>query len=261
VSEVELPTLGQAARNVLLGAPFLLLALRRASGMLPRRPAQDHRWTGNEIVAVSLAPLALFVLIAALLRDPGVLASLLLNELVFGLTVALAVVLAARRGGLASLGLTERVEPRSLLVGPLVFVPLLLVSMGLTGAWMHVCRARGWEEHQEVLLAIVDLEGVELAVAAGIAVLVGPLLEELLFRGFLQSAMAQRLGERGALLGSSVLFAALHGMPALPGLFALSLFLGWLQQRTRCILVPWSAHVLNNAVTVGLALASKDLGG
>jgi hypothetical protein len=124
-----------------------------------------------------------------------------------------------------------------------------------------VCRARGWEEQQEVLLAIVDLDGLELLVAALIAVLVGPLLEELLFRGFLQSALAQRLGERGALVGSSVLFAALHGVPGLPGLFALSLFLGWLQQRTRCILVPWSAHVLNNAVTLGIALASKDLAG
>lgn len=261
MSEGELPTLGQAASIALLGAPFLLLALRKASGMLPRSAAPAHRWTANEIVAVSLMPFVLFVLIAVLLRAPGVLASLLLNELVFGLTVALAIVLAAGRGGLASLGLADLPEPRSFLAGPLVFVPLLLVSWGLTGAWLHVCRARGWEEQQEVLLAIVDLEGLELLVAVGLAVLVGPLLEELLFRGFLQSAMAQRLGERGGLLGSSLLFAALHGMPALPGLFMLSLFLGWLQRRTRCILVPWSAHVLNNTITLGIALASRDLVG
>jgi membrane protease YdiL (CAAX protease family) len=142
-----------------------------------------------------------------------------------------------------------------------VYVPWLGVSLGLGSAWVQFCRARGWEEEQEVLLQVLALEGAQFVAAIGIAILLGPLLEELLFRGFLQSALARGLVEHGALVATSVLFTALHGIAGLPILFALSLFLGWLQQRTRCLWVPWSAHVLNNAVTLGLALALKDHAG
>ena len=91
--------------------------------------------------------------------------------------------------------------------------------------------------------------------AAVIAVAVGPLLEELLFRGFLQPVLAQVAGARGGLVLSSALFASLHGAAGLPMLFALSLFLGWLQLRTRNLAVPWSAHALHNGVSLALALA------
>jgi len=92
-------------------------------------------------------------------------------------------------------------------------------------------------------------------------VFLGPFLEELLFRGFLQAALSQVAGQRGALVISSALFAVLHGMAGLPVLFLVSLFLGWLQQRTRCLLVPWSAHALHNGIQLGLALALKDHAG
>ena len=111
------------------------------------------------------------------------------------------------------------------------------------------------------MLQVLALTGPQFLAASVIVILVGPLLEELLFRGFLQSALAQALGERGALVTTSLVFASLHGVAGLPILFTLSLFLGWLQQRTRCLWVPWSAHVLNNAATLGLALALKDQAG
>lgn len=262
MSEVELPGFGSAAALVLFAAPFLMVALRYARGLLPARARPAHRWSSTEVLAVCLTPLALFTLLAALVSGQGVFARLLLNELGFGLTAALILVLAAARAhGLASLGLGPSVPARAYLAAPLVYVPWLFVAMGLGFAWVRVCRARGWEEQQETLLQVLALQGHELALALGIAVLLGPLLEELLFRGFLQSALAQALGERGALVATSVVFSALHGVVGLPILFGLSLFLGWLQLRTRCLWVPWSAHALNNAVTLGLALALHDQAG
>lgn len=262
MKQPELPGLAFAAAVSLLAAPFLLIALRGALRLLPARARPVHRWTGPEVLAVCLTPFALFTLFAAVLDAQGAFASLLLNELVFALTCALILALAAARThGLASLGLGARVAPRAYLAAPLVYVPWLGVSLGLGHAWVQFCRARGWDEEQEVLLQVLALEGAQFVAAIGIAILLGPLLEELLFRGFLQSALAHGLGERGALVATSVLFTALHGIAGLPILFALSLFLGWLQQRTRCLWVPWSAHALNNAVTLGLALALKDHAG
>ncbi len=262
MSAPELPGLGSAAALILIVLPFLVLALRSAQALLPRGARPAHRWTRAEILAVCSTPFALFTLLAALLEAQGVFRSLLLNELVFGLTCALILALAAARAqGLANLGLGARISPRAFLAAPLVYVPWFFVAMGVAFAWMHLCRARGWEEEQETLLQVLALQGPQLLAASVIAILVGPLLEELLFRGFLQSALAQALGERGALVATSVLFSALHGVAGLPILFALSLFLGWLQLRTRCLWVPWSAHVLNNAVTLGLALALKDQAG
>jgi len=262
VSEPELPGFGFAAVTFLFAAPLLRLALRFVSGLLPDRPRPAHRWTRAEVLAVCLAPFALFTLLAGLLGEQGIFASLLLNELVFALTAGLVVALAAPRAqGLASLGLGSPVPRRAFLAAPLVFVPWFFVAMALGFAWVRICRARGWAEEQETLLQVLSLGGPELPAAIAIAILIGPLLEELLFRGFLQSALAQSLGERGALVATSAVFAALHGVAGLPILFSLSLFLGWLQLRTRCLWIPWSAHALNNAVTLGLALALKDHAG
>ena len=262
MNEVELPGFGFAAAVLLMAAPFLVLALRFAGRLVPVLPRPELRWTRAEVLAVCLSPFALFALLVLVLDAQGVFASLLLNELVFGLTCALILALAATRaGGFAGLGLRASVPPRAFLAAPIAYVPWLFVSVGLGYAWVELCRARGWQAEQEVLLQVLALEGAEFATAIGIAIVLGPLLEELLFRGFLQSALAQGLGERGALVVTSAVFTALHGVAGLPILFGLSLFLGWLQLRTRCLWVPWSAHALNNAVTLGLALALKDHAG
>ena len=108
---------------------------------------------------------------------------------------------------------------------------------------------------------IISLARRELVVALVVAVFLGPFLEELLFRGFLQGALSRLAGERGALVVSSAIFAALHGIAGLPMLFLVSLFFGWLQQRTRCLLVPWSAHALHNGIQLAIALALKDHAG
>jgi len=256
VSESQTFPLPAAAAIFVGGAPFLALALRRASELLPARPAPEYRWKKSELLAVCLTPFAVFALLAALLPQQGVVASLLWNELVFGVTGGLAIALAVRRpAGLASLGLASAAPPRALLAMPIVYVPwFVCVAVGLGSAWVHLCRARQWEEQQAVMQMILGLRGGELVLAAFVAMLVGPFLEELLFRGFLQSALAPALGQRGALVTSSLLFAAMHGLPGLPVLFSLSLLLGWLQMRTRSLLVPWSAHAFHNGIQLLLAL-------
>lgn len=88
------------------------------------------------------------------------------------------------------------------------------------------------------------------------AVSVAPLVEELLFRGVLLSALLQRWGSGAAILLSSLLFALLHvpglnwQLIALPDLLLLALALAWLRLRSGSIWPGVLAHGTYNLMAV-----------
>jgi membrane protease YdiL (CAAX protease family) len=81
-----------------------------------------------------------------------------------------------------------------------------------------------------------------------------PLSEELLFRGFLLSALARsRLGFVGAALVTTALWTALHAGYSLAGIaevFTIGLFFSWLLWRTGSLRVPMFCHALYNSLIV-----------
>ncbi len=96
-------------------------------------------------------------------------------------------------------------------------------------------------------------------------VLIVPFMEELLFRGFLQTWLRRFLGRMGALLLTAFIFAVVHfsmglgtgNFELLLSLFVLSLFLGFIYERERTLWAPFALHAIFNGVTViALALAS-----
>jgi membrane protease YdiL (CAAX protease family) len=90
-----------------------------------------------------------------------------------------------------------------------------------------------------------------------IAVILAPFWEELTFRGFLLSALAQTpLGFWGGAVISNVAWTALHGGYTLPGMasvFTAGLVLSWLLLRTGSIRAPIAAHAIANAFAVAFA--------
>jgi len=98
------------------------------------------------------------------------------------------------------------------------------------------------------------------ALAVLVAVLVGPLVEEVLFRGFVQPGLVRATGSpaRGIAV-TSVLFAALHGLSAFPQIFLLSLLLGWIRERTGSTLLAGLVHALHNGQALLLALLLPQL--
>lgn len=89
------------------------------------------------------------------------------------------------------------------------------------------------------------------------AVVFAPLWEELTFRGFLLSALAQtRLGFWGAALVCNVMWTALHaqyGAAGIASVFTSGLILSWLLWRTGSIRTPIIAHGIANLFAVGFA--------
>lgn len=92
------------------------------------------------------------------------------------------------------------------------------------------------------------------------AVVVGaPVVEECLYRGLVQTGVARATGSRwAAVVIASALFTAAHAgsVPAhgLPVLFALSVAMGVLYERTGNLLAPITMHVLFNSANVAMAV-------
>ncbi|MEO6800178.1 MAG: CPBP family intramembrane glutamic endopeptidase, partial [Rhodanobacter sp.] len=98
-------------------------------------------------------------------------------------------------------------------------------------------------------------------------VTLGPLVEELLFRGVLLSALLQRWGTSAGVLLSSAAFALAH-LPglnwqvfALPALLLLALALAWLRLRSGSIWPSVIAHGTNNALAVAAWFVVTQPGG
>jgi membrane protease YdiL (CAAX protease family) len=96
-------------------------------------------------------------------------------------------------------------------------------------------------------------------VQIGCAVLLAPIVEEIIYRYFLHNALAGALGRAWlAIVIGSALFAAAHigsvPLQALPMLFVLGMGLGVAMQRTGSLAVPIVMHMVFNAVNVALAV-------
>ena len=89
--------------------------------------------------------------------------------------------------------------------------------------------------------------------------LIGPVAEELLFRGVIFKALKNRLSFAWAAGLSSLLFACLHGSfnDLLP-IFAVGMFLAWIYQKTQNITAPIAAHCLFNSLNILALLAVKS---
>ncbi|MEQ8765865.1 MAG: type II CAAX endopeptidase family protein [Planctomycetota bacterium] len=108
---------------------------------------------------------------------------------------------------------------------------------------------RGWLIRQDSIPGIPSgSEGWALRISA---IVLAPIFEELLFRGFAIEVLGRRFGPWPALWISSAVFAFVHGEAFIP-LFALGLAFGWLYIWRGNLLLPIAAHFFNNFLTITL---------
>lgn len=160
------------------------------------------------------------------------------------------------------LGLRWRGWPLVFAIAPVtVFVMWILMgALHLSGwnAWLQeALGAEGLQESVRLLMETKDpLILILMAVAA---VVVAPVAEEVVFRGYLYPAAKRFCGTAGAVIFSSLVFAAAHGnaMALLP-LFILAVVLCGLYEATGSIWAPVSVHFLFNGATVGIQLLARS---
>jgi membrane protease YdiL (CAAX protease family) len=147
-------------------------------------------------------------------------------------------------------------------VGLLGFRPAPLRYIGevalATGAALLL--AHGWIYVLEHTLPEISTDGLERLIArlglpmALLTIAVFPaVLEEIVFRGFLQGRLLALYGTGVGLVVTAAAFAICHGMPAvLPVHFGLGLWLGWLRQRSGSLWPGVLLHFLYNGTLVVL---------
>lgn len=83
------------------------------------------------------------------------------------------------------------------------------------------------------------------------AVIVAPLAEETIFRGYLYPVGKRYLGSFVSAVATASIFAVLHGHAAsIPALFTLALCLALSYEKTGSLLVPMLMHAVFNAVSI-----------
>ena len=85
-----------------------------------------------------------------------------------------------------------------------------------------------------------------------VALVVAPVIEEVLFRGVVLHRFAVKWGLGPAIVVSSLLFGILH--VNFVGVGVLGVVMALLYVRTQTLIVPIACHVLNNAVAVSLVI-------
>ena len=145
-----------------------------------------------------------------------------------------------------------------LVVGLLV-IPAALLLNNASALLMKLLHLT--PEEQPTLKVLQVSAGVGQRVWFGLAaILVAPLVEEVLFRGILYPAIKQLGRPRLAFWGTSILFAAIHAnlMTFIPlTVFAMVLIV--LYERTDSLMAPITAHCLFNAVNFCLFLLEPQL--
>ncbi|MBX7158646.1 MAG: CPBP family intramembrane metalloprotease [Verrucomicrobiae bacterium] len=217
-------------------------------------------WHLNQVVPLSLDRLALggFLIVLCLILLGG-------GVNFFSVAMVAASLVGcwlAGRQPIAALGLAKSSLFLCVLV-PLAayFVALPLVGLGaVVSEW--ACRFLGipWEP-QLLLKDFIELKNRDEIVRFFLlAVILAPLSEEILFRGFLYAWFKSFWPRWLALFITAILFSAMHQhLPVFLPLMFLGIFLGLLYELTGSLWTNIGLHALFNAVTLTVAMNYPDL--
>jgi membrane protease YdiL (CAAX protease family) len=244
----------------------------RASGFdgVPPRGGSMHM--GDTCIAVGVWMLSMIVgvMIAGPSdpdASPGATLHAMLAGSVGGLIGAMLLLVragTATSGGLAGfgLGLGRFVKSLPATLGVMVFIIAATFATLAAASW--VSKAMGIEPpdvaHDTLIVLMEASPGVRLGIIA-VAVLLAPVVEEIVFRGMFQTALLQSRvfhNRWPILLIGSALFALVHvevAYQAKPGLFVLAMGLGYVYERTGSLWAPITIHAVFNATNIALVLA------
>lgn len=207
---------------------------------------------GNAAVAESKEPVAMSVGI--------VLFSIIF--LCFMVVVVVAIVFRRMRP-VQWLGLRWKEWPRVLLIAPATVLCMWVFFAGLQGlGYMDLMERLGVQKVQDTVELFQKGKDPAVLILMGFAaVIVAPICEEVVFRGYLYPAAKRYAGPWVAAVCTALMFSAAHGnMAALLPLFVFGLVLVALYEFTGSIWAPVAAHFLFNAATVAVQMLVRVYG-
>lgn len=158
-----------------------------------------------------------------------------------------------RPGGLVALGVrrpTPGARLRYTIARYVVGLPMVF-GLGVLTSFLYLATGQEPPQQDAAVVISESLADEGLLVFAMAAVVI-PLLEEIMFRGFLLEFLVARGGVILGVVLSSALFAALHGASVFLPIFGLAVVLSIVKLRTRSLGAAWLVHGLHNGSSTAL---------
>lgn len=152
----------------------------------------------------------------------------------------LAVVLLLRR---------RKLHPRALKWHSSHFVLLLLGLVMLAGFDYLVGELMTFLPNYESMLEDYKsmFEGIDMKYLLIGGVFIGPICEEIIFRGIIEEGFIETYGGPTAVLYSAIIFGVIHLLPLqVVNAFLAGILLGWIYWKTRSLWIVMILHILNN---------------
>jgi uncharacterized protein len=176
--------------------------------------------------------------------------------LIFSFTIALLIILFLLRKEISKPGLYERGSSfGSAAVWAVFGVFLALFAQTLAGNIERLIGVEMGSENTQQILNIIESFPLAILVSS----VIGPILEEIVFRKIIFGSLHKRLNFFFSALISSVIFALAHMEPQHILLYsAMGFTFAYLYVKTKHILVPIFAHVAMNTLVVVIQSVYKD---
>jgi hypothetical protein len=145
-------------------------------------------------------------------------------------------------------------SPSQLSVAKTLGIAVCLLAIAYALNWLYstyVVPGAELQKDMKLILAAVPRTPLNMVILFLAAAVMAPLVEELLFRGYLQTSLKHHVGGTWAILVSALIFSLVHMQPlAIPGLFALGAAFGYIYDRTGSLKTNILLHLANNALAV-----------
>lgn len=177
-------------------------------------------------------------------------------------TAILYFVLVKYKERLSSLGIALDSFYKNVLSGVTAYIFILPILIAVLILSMLVLEAAGYKPPPQPVFDMFFEErrnNVILFLTIFVSIL-GPVIEEIFFRGFLYSAVRKRFGVLLGVLLSSALFSMLHtNITGFLPIMILGVLMAFLYEITGSLIAPMTVHILHNSIIVGFVFFIKEL--
>lgn len=253
----------------------VIFKMARKEEILPRRAAYEERgWPPLDIVRLSItiyfiayiAAISFAVIFGLLkLKTVDEHMSVLLDTTIIDVVAIACVYRLIRikyRDSIASLGLTLRHWAKDIATGVAGYLTLLpsLVAMLLLVIWISGLFKYEAPPQPVIDLFISEKRSAILLYGGIFVALLGPVAEEVFFRGFAYTALRNRLSMKPALIITSAAFGALHGnIVAFLPVASLGCLLAYLYEKTGSLIPSITVHIIHNSALIFVVFIYKEL--
>ena len=168
-----------------------------------------------------------------------------------------------RKEKLVALGISFKNFAKNVLYGVISYIALIPVLIAVLAAIaLFVNMIHYVPQKQPVVELFLKEKNTSFLLYTSLfAAVLGPIIEELFFRGFMYNAFKKRIGVFAAMLITAAMFAALHAHAVgfLP-IMILGMLLAYLYEKTGTLVSSITVHAIHNLSMVFMVFLVKQLG-